>query len=550
MKSNSLKKWIIAIVAVILVAALVVGLVIFLPGSGTSVNVYAFENLGMTEYWGDSQESDGTVRTDKVQTVYLSETQTVTEILVKPGDTVKKGDTLLSFDTTLSDLSVERKRLEVEKLKLQLLDAQEQLAKINAMRPMVFPDTPTPEEKPQQGTPLAGDYQISLDTAYDGSTQEKSIICWISSQVDITDAVLDALLDTAVKYQTINAELIPPEEVPGTPAPEGSTEQTEPTEPTEPEEPQPVIVESFHVIFKVTEGNTSQGFVNTWQGMVISRKGGQYGMRFFDASGIDDHTLSKEEQEEVPEIDFGSGFTAAQIAQMRVEQEKQIRDINFNIKMAESEYKIMLTEVSDGNVYAQVDGTVVSVQNPEEAFMNGQPIVKVSGGGGFYVDGSISELDRDQLQIGSEVTVNDWYTGMTYVGKISHIGDYPSAGDYWYGNGNPNATRYPFTVFVEDTADLQSGSYVSITYSSGSSENGIYLENPFLRTEGGVSFVYVMNAESKLEKRNVVVGRSLWGSYTEILSGITAEDYLAFPYGKDVRDGAPVVIADISELYQ
>ena len=59
-----------------------------------------------------------------------------------------------------------------------------------------------------------------------------------------------------------------------------------------------------------------------------------------------------------------------------------------------------------------------------------------------------------------------------------------------------------------------------------------------------------MNAEGKLEKRNVVVGRSLWGSYTEILSGITAEDYLAFPYGKDVRDGAPAVIADISELYQ
>ena len=136
MKSNSLKKWIIAIVAVILVAALVVGLVIFLPGSGTSVNVYAFENLGMTEYWGDSQESDGTVRTDRVQTVYLSETQTVTEILVKPGDTVKKGDTLLSFDTTLSDLSMERERLKVEKLKLQMQDAKNQLAQINAMKPM------------------------------------------------------------------------------------------------------------------------------------------------------------------------------------------------------------------------------------------------------------------------------------------------------------------------------------------------------------------------------------------------------------------------------
>ena len=105
------------------------------------------------------------------------------------------------------------------------------------------------------------------------------------------------------------------------------------------------------------------------------------------------------------------------------------------------------------------------------------------------------------------------------------------------------------TVFVEDSADLQSGSYVSIIYSSGSSENGIYLENPFLRTEGGISFVYVINGEGKLEKRTVTTGRSLWGSYTEILDGITAEDHLAFPYGKDVREGADAVIADISELY-
>lgn len=549
MKSKTLKKWLIAILSLVLAGAAIAAALIFLPGSGEAVNVYPFENLGITEYWGDSRESSGTVRTDKVQTVYMSDTQTVTELLVQPGDTVKKGDILLSFDTTLSDLSLERKRLEVEKLKLQLLDAQEQLAQINAMRPMVIPDSSQPESKPPLGTPLAGDYQISLDSDFDGSSPEKALICWIGSEVNIDQGVLDALLETAVKYQTINAQL-PPEEVPVDPTPEGQSEApAEPSDPTEPTEPEPVVVESFHVIFKITEGNTSQGFVNTWQGMIISPRGGLYGMRFFDASGIEDHTLSKEEQEEVPEIDFGSGFTAAQIAQMRLEQEKQIRDISFNIKMAESEYKIMLTEVSDGNVRSTVDGTVVSVLDPEEARMNGLPVVKVSGGGGFYVEGTISELERDQLLIGAEVTVNDWFTGMTYVGKVSHIGDYPSAGDYWYGNGNPNATQYPFTVFVEDSADLQSGSYVSIIYASGGSENGIYLENPFLRTEGGISFVYVMNSEGKLEKRTVTTGRSLWGSYTEILDGITAEDHLAFPYGKDIREGADAVIADISELY-
>ena len=52
-----------------------------------------------------------------------------------------------------------------------------------------------------------------------------------------------------------------------------------------------------------------------------------------------------------------------------------------------------------------------------------------------------------------------------------------------------------------------------------------------------------------MEQRQVVAGKSLWGSYTEILSGLSPEDYLAFPYGKDVRQGAPTREGELSELY-
>ena len=116
--------------------------------------------------------------------------------------------------------------------------------------------------------------------------------------------------------------------------------------------------------------------------------------------------------------------------------------------------------------------------------------------------------------------------------------------------GNPTASNYPFRVFVEDSADLQSGSYVSIQFSAGETEHGIYLENPFIRRENGRAYVYVRGEDGLLQKRYVTTGKSLWGSYTEILGGITEEDFLAFPYGKSLKEGAPTLESDISALYE
>ena len=115
--------------------------------------------------------------------------------------------------------------------------------------------------------------------------------------------------------------------------------------------------------------------------------------------------------------------------------------------------------------------------------------------------------------------------------------------------GNPNVSYYPFTVFVDESADLQEGSYVSVQYAAGDLQTGVYLENPFLRTENGQSYVYVRGADGLLEKRVVTTGRSLWGNYTQITEGLTAEDLIAFPYGKQIKEGAPTEESDPSVLY-
>lgn len=521
--------------------------------TGESVYVYPFSYMGMTEFWGDQQESYGPVSTSQIQTVFLSATQTVTNIAVSQGDSVKKGDLLMSFDTTLTDIALERERLKVEKLKLDLQNAYEHLAEINAMRPMVIP-APQPEEPEEvnPGIALSGPYQLSTQTAFDGATRETALICWIASDTAISDALLASVHAASLEYRAANIPAEPTEPaVPTDPA--APTEPIVPTDPATPTEPAAPAADDniIYVVFKVTEGNMSLTETRVWQGMQLAFDpvSGRYDMRLYDAAGFEDHSVVKEEPPAPPEIDMGSGYTAAQIAEMRSQQEKTIRDLQFQVKMAEADYKIKQTEMADGNIYAEIDGTVVSLLTPEEAQQTQQPMIKVSGGGGFYVEGSVSELQKDTLLVGQEVTVNDWNTGMVYTGLVESIADYPLTGDGFMGNGNPNVSYYPFTVFIDGSADLQAGSYVSVMYSASTAQNGIYLENPYLRTEDGKSFVFVQGSDGTLEKRYVTTGRSLWGSYTEILDGLTEADMIAFPYGKAVKEGAPTQEGDYSTLY-
>ena len=542
MKSKRKKLWI-TLICVVLVLAIGGGCGWYFLGRGSAepVPVFMFGYVGMTEYWGDNQESYGPVTTDRIQTVFLSSTQTVTEVFVKDGDTVKKGDLLMTFDTTLSDIAMEREQLKVEKLKLDLQNAYDQLADIKNMKPYT-PPSPEPEEEENLGTALTSPYTISTQSAFDGSTQELALICWLREDTRMDNAVFAALLDASTRYRSDN---IPTE-------PSDPTETTESTVPTEPTEPAEITDPNrFFVVFKTTKNNMSLGANTLWQGMEVTfyPEAGTYSFRFYDASGFKDHTLAQKEEQDVPAPDMGSGFTAQEIAQMRAQQEKVIRDLEFQVKVAEADYKIKQTEASDGNIYANIDGTVIATLTEEEAKLNGQPFIKVSGGGGFYIEGSVSELDRENLKIGQEVTINDWNTGMTYTGTVKSVEDYPASGDHYSGIGNPNSSYYPFTVFIDGSADLQEGSYVSIMYSVATAEQGVYLENPFLRTENGKSYVYVRGEDGKLEKRYITTGKSLWGSYTQILAGVTAEDFIAFPYGKDIKEGAPTLESDLSTLY-
>ena len=723
------KKTVISVTAGVAAAAILGGVVFGLRGRGEPVGVYPFSMVGMTEFWGDNQESYGPVTTDRIQTVFLSDTQTITGVKVKEGDEVKKGDVLMTYDTTLSELQLERKRLDVEKANLQVREAQEELARINQLKPMESVDVEVdlPVESANYGRELSGAYEIANpDEQYDGSSPEKAVICWLKDSTPVNNALLRQLYYQAMMNQIANDERIPSsgsavptpeeeskdeelllEEETGNADSSGQTEENEngnndenqgddpnetddtenliqqtPEEPPEPDDTENLIQQtpeeppepdaftlfamrapeslqiycgdvynggivqvtsgdavnltftssvtdwehsnyvtwsltsnesgplmgqrngrgytvsgvtstigeteytvkatynveglptlddiytfklrvvaqpaeeeeersSFYTILKITEGNLEKAPCTTWQGLKVTvYDGGGFGFSFCDVPSQEFFFPEEADDDySAPEIDYGSGMTAAEIAKMCREQEKKLKELTADAVITQSEYNLMLREFSDGCIRATLDGVVVGLLTEEEARQNKLPMLKVSGGGGFYVRGSVSELEKDKLKPGQEVSVNDWNTGMMYTGTVESIGDFPIQDEGWNGMGNPNASYYPFRVFIDGTADLQEGSYVSVTYSAAEAESGIYLENPFLRTDDGEPYVYVRGKNGRLEKRTVTTGKSLWGSYTEIRSGLTADDYVAFPYGKNVKPGAATVESDLSALY-
>ena len=239
---------------------------------------------------------------------------------------------------------------------------------------------------------------------------------------------------------------------------------------------------------------------------------------------------------------------------MKAEADQKLIDLNFKLRKAQLEYDTIEYELSNGVVYSRIDGVVKTVRTAEDALAENKPLVLVSGGGGYYVQGLMGELDLATMKVGDTVTVQSWESGEQMTGTITEISDYPSDGSsygWYWSNGNSNISKYPFKVFLDEDSALRENEYVNMTFTPGGTDSGsgFFLANPFVRQENGRSYVYVQGADGRLEKRYVTTGQSLWGSYVEIRGGLTADDYIAFPYGKAVQEGAATREATVDELY-
>jgi hypothetical protein len=131
------------------------------------------------------------------------------------------------------------------------------------------------------------------------------------------------------------------------------------------------------------------------------------------------------------------------------------------------------------------------------------------------------------------------------------VSDYPSSDDSYWNDGNPNVSYYTFYAEITDQSlSLSDQSWVSITLNdSTSSENRIVLSKAFVRTENGSSYVY-KDEDGVLVKQFVSVGGSVNSGYSVLITGgLSKDDKIAFPYGKNAQEGVKTKDSTLDEFY-
>ena len=505
---KGLRVALLCLVSAAVLGGAVIGVLLLIRGGGSAVNVYAATDISVNYASSGSAQTQGMVTTDKIQSIYTTATQRITKIHVKEGDKIAVGDPILSFDTTLTDLELERQRIAVEQLKLDMDKALRRQAELETYRVYVAPE---PEPEPEL-TPSA----LPLLRKGAGSKDDPYVYVWNDS-CSYTAAFFESILPNA--GEAVSAEGLP----------------------------------MTYVVFEVRQGDSLEGdILRSWE--LILRRDLSNNWSFTLVEPEYDPSVEGAEPEVTPEPVTGNFVSSwAELQKMKKDAAQQIIDLELQLKMAELKYETLEYELSNGEVLSTIDGVVKTVLDPEAALAENKPVVLLSGGGGYYVTGALSETELAVMNIGDTVNVRSWETYELLTGSIVEISEFPvEGGRYWhYGSGNQNVSLYPFTVFLPEDVTLRENEYVEISYDPGATEagGGLCLQNAFIRSENGKSYIWARGADGLLEKREVQTGRSLWGSYLEILSGFGPEDYVAFPYGRSIREGAKTREAAVDELY-
>jgi len=235
------------------------------------------------------------------------------------------------------------------------------------------------------------------------------------------------------------------------------------------------------------------------------------------------------------------------------EKDAAIRETEYSITAKEKEIEKLESSLQNLDVFSPVEGTVQSVNTTgaTDNYGNEKPFIVITEAGNRRIKGYVNETNINSVSPEMPVVIRSRIEDRVWHGMVSMI-DF-EASEQQNNNGmyytavdeTQSSSKYPFYVELESDEGLILGQHVYIEMDYGQEdpqeESALNLPSYYVVTDNGRPYVWARGENDKLEKRAVTLGDLDEAADTyPILSGLTAEDAIAFP-SEDLVNGMPCV---------
>lgn len=241
--------------------------------------------------------------------------------------------------------------------------------------------------------------------------------------------------------------------------------------------------------------------------------------------------LLKQQMESLSEEEKFAYNTQIQNIQNSISQKK------YDIESKQLEIDKIKAQINNSTIKAEVSGIVKVInERSVDEMGNSAPFMSILQNGDYRIKGSIDEQNIWTIAEGQSVIIRSRVDeNKTWMGNILKIDteNVQENSNNMYGDGEVvMASKYPFYIELENSEGLILGQHVYIELDEGQSvsKEGLWLYSFYIVQENESAYVWTANEKNKLEKRVVELGEyDVDMDQYRILSGLTEEDYIAWP---------------------
>ncbi len=224
--------------------------------------------------------------------------------------------------------------------------------------------------------------------------------------------------------------------------------------------------------------------------------------------------------------------------------QKDQEEAEYNLKVKQAELEKLRASLEDTEVTAELSGVVQAIDEEDPT-----AYITVQDTDTYRIKGTANELNVQELYVGEDVVIRSRINEDVWYGVVSEIETGSTAEEdtesYYYGDTGESASKYNFYVELDDSQDMLMGQHVYIEPNLGGDGDGLWLPSYYIAyEEDGSAYAWGANANDKLAKLPLDLGEYDTDTDTyEVLSGLTVDDYIAFPE-EGLSEGQAVVKYD------